>query len=43
MPVEPGVGVCNDRPGARMVGRFTGEISGVELREGGGNVIRIER
>ena len=33
----------DDRPRVRVGGRFAGEVSGVELREGGVNVIGIER
>ena len=31
VPVERGVGLCNDGPRVRVVGRFAGEVPGVEF------------
>ena len=33
---------CNDRPCARVGGRFAGEVSGVEFLEGGVDVVEVE-
>ena len=41
-PVEPGVDPCNHRPRVRVGGRFAGEVSGIELREGGVDVVDVE-
>src|ERR1700733_6056468 len=40
--------VCNEytgdyRPGARMGGRFAGEVAGIELGDGGVEVVEVER
>ena len=43
MPVERGVGLRDDRPGVRVGGRFAGEVSGVELLEGGVDVVEVEQ
>ena len=43
MSVERGVSPRNDRPGVRVGGSFAGEVSGVELLEGGVDVVEIER
>ncbi len=42
MPVERGVGPRDDRPRVRVGGRFAGEVPGVELLEGGVDVVEIE-
>ena len=41
-PVERGVGLRDDRPCVRVGGRFAGEVSGVELLEGGVDVVEVE-
>ena len=41
-PVEPGVDPCNHRPRVRVGGRFAREVSGIELREGGVDVVEVE-
>src|SRR5947209_7816252 len=41
VPVERGVGGCDDRPGLRVGGRFTGEVAGIEFLEGGVNVVGV--
>ena len=43
VPVERGVGLCNNRPRVRVGGRFAGEVPGIELREGGVDVVGVER
>ncbi len=43
MAVERGVGLCNNRPRVRVGGRFAGEVSRIELREGSVDVVGIER
>ena len=43
VPVERGVGPRDDRPRVRVGGRFAGEVSGVELLEGGVDVVEVER
>ena len=43
VPVECGVGPRDDRPRMRVGGRFAGEVSGVELLEGGVDVVEVER
>ena len=43
MPVERGVRPRDDRPCVRVGGRFAGEVPGVELREGGVDVVGVER
>ena len=43
MSVDPGVGLSDDRPRVRVWGRFAGEIPGIELREGGVEVVKVER
>ena len=40
--VERGVGPCDDRPCVRVGGRFAGEVPGVELLEGGVDVVEVE-
>ena len=42
VPVERGVGLRDDRPRVRVGGRFAGEVSGVELLEGGVDVVGVE-
>ena len=42
MPVDRGVSTRNDRPRVRVGGRFAGEVSGVELVEGGFDVVGVE-
>ncbi len=42
VPVERGVDPCDDRPRVRVGGRFAGEVSGVELLEGGVDVVEVE-
>ena len=42
VPVECGVDPRDDRPRVRVGGRFAGEVSGVELREGGVDVVGVE-
>src|SRR6202000_78967 len=42
VPVERVVEPRDDRPRPRVGGRFAGEVSGVEFREGGVDVVRIE-
>ena len=41
-PVQRGVGLRDDRPRVRVVGGFTGEVAGVELGEGGVDVVQVE-
>ncbi len=41
-PVERGVGTREDRPRVRVGGGFAGEVPGVELLEGGVDVIEVE-
>ena len=43
MPVERGVGARDDRPRVRVGGRFAGEVAGIELLEGGVDVVEVER
>src|ERR1700744_1155911 len=43
VPVEPGVEPRDHRPRVCVDGRFAGEVSGVEFREGGVDVLRVER
>ena len=43
VPVERGVGPRDDRPCVRVGGRFAGEVPGVELLEGGVDVVGVER
>ncbi len=43
MPVERGVGPRDDRPRVRVGGRFAREVPSVELREGGVDVVEVER
>ena len=43
VPVERGVGPRDDRPRVRVGGRFAGEVPGVELLEGGVDVVEVER
>ena len=40
VPIDRGVGLRDDRPHVRVRGRFAGEVSGVELRNGGVEVVR---
>ena len=40
VPVERGVGSRDDRPRVRVGGRFAGEVSGIELGDGGVEVVR---
>jgi hypothetical protein len=40
--VERGVGARDNRPGVRVDGRFAGEVAGVELGDGGVDVIGVE-
>ena len=42
MTVERGVGLRDDRPRVRVGGRFAGEVSGIELLEGGVDVVEVE-
>ncbi len=42
MPVERGVGTHNDRPCARVGGRFAGEVASIKLFVGGVNVVKVE-
>ena len=42
MPVEPGVASRDDRPRVRVGGGFAGEVSSVELRDGGVEVVEVE-
>src|SRR5689334_19664494 len=39
---EPSVGVRDERPRVRVGRGFAGEVSGVELREGGVDVVHVE-
>ena len=41
--VELGIGTRNDRPGVRMSCRFAGEVSRVELVDGGVDVVQVEQ
>ena len=41
-PVERGVGPRDDRPRVRVGGRFAGEVPGIELLEGGVDVVEVE-
>src|ERR1700733_3957046 len=43
VPVERGVATSDNRPWVRVSGRFAGEVSGIELGEGGVDVVRVER
>ncbi len=40
--VERGVGTRDHRPRVRVGGRFAGEVSGIEFREGGVDVVDVE-
>ena len=40
--VERGTRPHHDRPRVRIGGRFTGKVSGVELGEGGVDVVEVE-
>ena len=42
VPVERGVGPADDRPRVRVRRRFAGEVSGVELLDGGVDVVEVE-
>ena len=42
VPVERGGGVRDDRPRVRVRSRFTGEVTGVEFRDGGVEVVEVE-
>ena len=42
-PVERGVGSRDDRPRVRVVGRFAGEVPGIEFFEGGVDIVEVER
>ena len=42
VPVERGVGGRDDRPRVRVGGRFAGEVAGIELRDGGVEVVEVE-
>ncbi len=42
-PIERGVGPRDDRPRVRVGGRFAGEVPGVELLEGGVDVVEVEQ
>ena len=41
-PVERGEAPADDRPCARVGGRFAGEVAGVELLEGGIEIVKVE-
>ena len=43
VPVERGVAARDDRPRVRVGGRFAGEVAGVELGEGGVDVVEVEQ
>ena len=43
VPVERGVNSDDDRPGVRVGGRFAGEVAGIEFRDGGVEVVEVER
>ncbi len=43
MPVESGVGIRDERPYGRVRSRFAGEVTGVKLRDGGVDVVGVER
>ena len=43
VPVDCGVRLHDGRPGAPVGGRFAGDIAGVELGEGGVEVVEVER
>src|SRR5271156_2259467 len=42
-PVERGIRTCDGRPRLRVGGGFAGEVSGIELRDGGVDVVEVER
>ena len=42
-PVETGITSCDDGPRVCVGGRFAGEVAGVELRDGGVEVVEVER
>ena len=42
-PVETGITSCDDGPRARVGGRFAGDVAGVELGNGGVEVVEVER
>ena len=41
-PVDRGVALCDHRPRVRVGRRFAGEVPGVELRDGGVEVVGVE-
>ena len=43
VPVESRRSRCDNRPRVRVGGRFAGEVARVELREGGVEVVGVER
>ena len=43
VPVECGVAAGDDRPCVRVGGGFAGEVAGVEFRDGGVEVVEVER
>ena len=42
VPFDRGEGPRDDRPCARVRGRFAGEVTGVEFGEGGVDVVEVE-
>ena len=42
VPVVRGVSTGDDRPCARVGGRFAGEVPGIEFRDGGVEVVEVE-
>ena len=43
VPVESSVSRCDDRPRVRVGASLAGEVSGLELFEGGVDVVGVER
>ena len=42
VPADRGVGARDHRPRVRVGGRFAGEVSGIELGDGGVEVVQLE-
>ena len=42
VPADRSVGPCDDRPCVGVVGRFAGEVPGVEFRDGGFEVVGVK-
>src|ERR1700689_2103231 len=42
-PVECGEAPCDGRPGARVGGRFAGDVPGIEFGDGGVEVLEVEQ